>query len=887
MRKVKKGKPLQDATKGSSEYFIYEVDRSFRAQFGYQAWNYCIVDTFADHIILRDFDLPQDEYWLVTYTPDADGDYTFALQDQWEKVELAYAPSKNPMPPEPEPPDDTMLGGMMGDSTRIRRRLLIESAGPIALVESAGDSGIRRVRGIGMTAGSINENMRRYPAPVIADAVEKVRQQLGNPAGRIGRGPLLGEAEHPSDRGQGRALWLNTVFVWDSISFNDNQVMLDGRIVPTSQGQDALILLEAGVLPGLSLRGLGRSVLLQEAGSTIEEVQELELIGWDATIDPADATADLVLQETAMLKGFLRGMRAPDDGKTPASGAGKADGKETLKGESGKTKDEKTAEIQPRTLLAGEVLESAAVGLSADDRKRLDRLAESERRAHVAEAIDTALADAPYSQPIRQQIADAVRALDLGSAEAVPGAIERQRAVADAMLAQAQLQLMGRPGPRAPVISGGGTQLVPDYAKPQQAITDSLVLATGRPSKLARLASPQSVNERFAVEMLRRFDAAYKHHLIAEARMFQDAEQASDLALPYTIMRTVIAEMVPELIAVSVFDTQSVDPAPTVNIPYETYAGETGLSGTITDEVVVASLDVWVNLAHQHLTGGSDVLTHTSGSPTYVNGTDYVIDVLGGRLMALSGGAITASQSLKLDYTYAAIRQGEMVPIERGKLTLAFYPMVMAADRLATQISSEAMVFSRAVLGYDAVGRALSRIMFEVRRKIDGGLFYLALAEALRVASNSGGTWTAATDTYDDLAAFVGVAKVKVANRFFVPTAIIMSETNADRIANWIGFTAAGARPDADLNASGYVGRLKALPVFATTEFSDSYILALNREVVYYRVGQPMQLKGPYPSYDPAGTGKLIAADQYFVEEYNGSTGDPGHSGKAASVKIV
>jgi len=869
MRKVKRGKaPLFDSVKSSLEYEIYSIDRAFRAQFGYQAWNYAICDTFADHIILRDFDLPQDEYWLVTYTPDADGDYTFALQDQWEKVELAYAPSKNPIPPEPEPPDDTMAMGMMGDSARIRRRLLIESAGPIALIEASGSDSIRRVRGIGMTAGSINENMRRYPAPVIADAVEKVRQQLGNPAGRIGRGPLLGEAEHPSDRGQGRALWLNTVFVWDSISFRNNQVMLDGRIVPTSQGQDALILLEAGVLPGLSLRGLGRSVLLQEAGSYIEEVQELELIGWDATIDPADATADLVLQENTMHQHRGRKappLRAPDTGADPTQGSGQADPPTTP-----------PAVAPPVTPIVD--------SLSADDRARLDRLAESERRASVHAAIDTALADAPYSAPIRQQIADAVRALDLGNAEAVPGAIERQRAVADAMLAQAQLQLMGRPGPRAPVISGGDTPaLVPDYARPQLALTDSLIRATGRPSQLSRLSRMHPLQARFLEEYLRRFDATNKSKLIREAREFAEAEQAADLTLPTAYMRTIISELLPTLVATSVFDVQSVDAAPIVNVPYETYANETGVANTITDESVTSAWDAWVNLAHQHANFGSVVVTSSPAGTTYTEGTDYVIDYFGGRIMALSAGTITSAQVLLVDYTYKAFRKGEMAAIERGKMTLAFFAMTIAADRLATQISSEAIVFSRGVLGYDAVGRTLNRIIFELRRAIDGGLFDLALAEALRVANNSGGTWTAATDTYDDLAALIGVAKVKIANRFFEPTGLIMSLTNADLLGNWDAFTQAGSRPDDEMmGATGFAGRIKGLPVFATTEFTDTYMCPINREVVYYRVAQPMQLKGPFPSYS---SDKLVAAEQWYVEEYNGATGDPGHSGKASYVK--
>ena len=36
-----------------------------------------------------------------------------------------------------------------------------------------------------------------------------------------------------------------------------------------------------------------------------------------------------------------------------------------------------------------------------------------------------------------------------------------------------------------------------------------------------------------------------------------------------------------------------------------------------------------------------------------------------------------------------------------------------------------------------------------------------------------------------------------------------------------------------------------------------------------HRIFRAMQLKGPYPSYDTDG--KLVAADQYYVEEYNGT----------------
>lgn len=867
MRKVKKGKPIAESTKGSLEYSIYEVDRAFRAQFGYNAWSYCICDTFADHIILRDYELPQDEYWLVTYTQDGDA-YTFAAQDTWERVQLAYTPAKNPAPPE--------AMASMGMMDRAQRTF-VESAGPITLVESTSADGVRRVRGIGMTAGTINENMRRYPAPVIADAVARAQQQLGNPAGRIGRGPLMGEAEHPSDRGASRALWLNTVFVWESITLEGNQVMLDGRIVPTAQGQDAITLLEHKVLPGLSLRGLGRSVLLQEAGSYIEEVQELELIGWDATIDPADQTADLILQESAMRRKDLRGVRGlrdKDTETTPATGASPAD--------------------PPTTAVAASVPASQAIvpipladSISADDRRRLDELAVRERVALVSDAIETALADAPYAAPIRQQIADAVRALDLPSADAVPAAVERQRAVADAILSQAQLQLMGRPNPRGPIISGGGdadTFTWPEYAKAAKAIADS---AARHGLRVVRsLSAPKSINEHFAAEYLRRYDAAYRHHLIREAREFQDAETSADLNLPYSVLRAIIPEALPLLVATSVFDVQTVDPAPTTNVWYETYSGESGSTATITaGAVTLTALATWYDIGHGRIQPPM-VLKDVTDTTTYTEGTDYVIDYGRGRVMGLTGGAISAGAVVHLTYTYDAIRLGEGIGIQRGKQALAYETLPIAADRLAAEITSEAIVFSRAALGYDVVGRTLNRLMFKIAQIIDKNLFYLALAHALRFANNSGGTWTVATDTYDDFAADIGAAKVKIENRFYTANGIIMSMTNADRIANWNAFTQAGARPDADLNATGYVGRLKGLPVFSTVNFLDTYVVVANREAAHHRIGQPMQLKGPFPTYD--GSGLLIAADQWYIEEYNGSMeSPPSTQGKASYVKIV
>lgn len=79
----------------------------------------------------------------------------------------------------------------------------------------------------------------------------------------------------------------------------------------------------------------------------------------------------------------------------------------------------------------------------------------------------------------------------------------------------------------------------------------------------------------------------------------------------------------------------------------------TQAGSTATDEVVVAKLNAWVQLAFQNLTASSVVLTNSGATVTYVEGTDYEIDYTLGQVRALA--TITDNQSLKIDYAYGAI----------------------------------------------------------------------------------------------------------------------------------------------------------------------------------------------------------------------------------------
>jgi len=116
----------------------------------------------------------------------------------------------------------------------------------------------------------------------------------------------------------------------------------------------------------------------------------------------------------------------------------------------------------------------------------------------------------------------------------------------------------------------------------------------------------------------------------------------------------------------------------------------------------------------------------------------------------------------------------------------------------------------------------------------------------------------------------LGNAAVIVAKRFYEPTFYLASITNADRLSNWSGFKRDGF-PQALLNAAGFAGMVKNRPIFSSTEFPDTLWIAGNRELVQHRVFQPMSIQGPFPTYADAGDGtnKIVAASQYYAEEFN------------------
>jgi hypothetical protein len=863
-KKIGKGKLITELVKGSMDYTMNLIQNAFHTQFPYQdgGENYSVNEIFSDHVIVSSWEnteLKTDEYFKVTYSKSGDA-YTFATRDQWEIVELTYQPQTTPS----QIGEKTLKKKGKRFEERVDARLSLQEA-------EAGKPRRIKINGA-ITANVVNGNKRRYPVQVLSAAVEELRGHLNESAGQGRAVQILGEAEHPSDKG-GRPNLLETVTKWEEVSFDGQRVDVVGRILETSRGKDILTLMEGGVLPGVSLRGYGEGQFVKENGRSKEEkifeVSELHITGFDLVLEPSfENSAELMESiqgdKEMTIEELLKLMK-----ERPELFEGMNEAQIKKMGET----QLKALEEQIRSALGIDANANIAEALKSATGKA-KQFDDMQAKTAVDAAITEATKELPYGKDGNKNFVEAVQAANLSDAAAVKTFIESKRKEYDKIYSKKELVKQGfQGGAGLAGIRVIGDVLeeetdTPEFARASFELVESIRRVELKSAR--KLNEAKTPSEIYTKLILARFDKLNMQKLMAENRALEEAELTTDLDLAATVSRSVIAAALPDLIAAGIFDMGTIDSSPT-NLYYEKFVGESGYTAALTAEAISAKLGVWVALTKGRLSPDSVVVTASGGSPTYVEGTDYVVDYAGGRVMALTGGAIADNDSIKVTTNYTAIRKGEMAPIERGKVTLAHMVITAAADRLAAEISREAIVFSRSQMGFDVVARTLANLVNQLRRLIDQGILYSAYAAVKSVAGNGTTAWTIGT-TQDSLAEFVrllGTAKVMVGNRWYTPSFYLMSTTNADRLSHWEGFTRAGF-PNAVLDAAGFAGGVNGLPIFAGTEFPNSLAIAGNRELVQYRVFSPMIIKGPYPTYAIEGdTSRLVAADQYYAEEFN------------------
>jgi len=97
-------------------------------------------------------------------------------------------------------------------------------------------------------------------------------------------------------------------------------------------------------------------------------------------------------------------------------------------------------------------------------------------------------------------------------------------------------------------------------------------------------------------------------------------------------------------------------------------------SGSVSDEEITAKLGVYVELSKQNIAEGSVVVKDEDGSQTYEEGKDYVIHYGLGMIKAISNGAISEGEVLRVSYDFNAITWKRVKTLKR--------PVVKGAMRL-------------------------------------------------------------------------------------------------------------------------------------------------------------------------------------------------------------
>lgn len=899
MKKIERGQALTELVKGSLDYTMHLIRQAFYEQFKAglpeeEFYRFDLAEIFAGYVIVADDRLAVDEFYRVAYAVN-NGVYVFAGRDSWEVVELAY-----------RLPAAALAEGRQRDK---RHRLTERIDGALALTEAEKNDpdpdGPWRIRAVGITAGVVNGNGRRYAAHVLEAAVREAQTHLHESAGQ-GRLILTGEIDHPAEKGHEAALLQETVINWDTIRFDGRQVLLEGWLLGTQKGRDLRAMMKGGVRPDISQRGYGQSVFVNEGQQPVEEVLALFITGYDPVLTGADPNGRLMMAEAKPIKTRQETAGKETTTMDELTLATLREKYPQLVAQIEKERDEsrrKELETQLQTLAEADrqverrVKEKEAalrekLGLGAEEdlvealskrQSRLEELkqrdeaqerelaglrAEKQRQA-VAQHLETKLGAMKYPDELKGILAEALKSAQPETVAAADGLIEAKVKEYDAIMAKLELAKRGfkQVEVLGPVLEREtGT---PEFALASFELTERMVeRGLARRRDLRKAVTP---NELFTRRYLEAFDRAYRSQLLDESlrlRAWQEAETTADLNLPYTVSRTIIEEAFPELVALSIFDFGLEDMSPS-RVYFEQYSGESGAQPSVTDEAFTSAHDSWVQLNYRSLQPGTVTVTSSPAGTTYDEWDDYVLDYGEGKVMVLSTGAMADATAFLIDYTYDAVRRGENAAIQRGKGALSYQTIEMRADRLAGLITDEAITFARSQLGWDAVTRTLNMIIRELREIIDRRAIYLGLTSAVR-AANNGGTWSSATISQTTLAELVqkmGAAKVAVMNDHYMPGFFLLSLTNADILSNWDGFARDGF-PDAVMNSAGFVGQVKGLPVFQSAQMPDSHALTGHRELVQHRVlsNKTMALKGPYQAYS---SGNLVAAQEWYAEEYN------------------
>ena len=153
-------------------------------------------------------------------------------------------------------------------------------------------SGRTLVKGILQRSGAENQNGRVYPKSVLEREINKYQTLIKERR-------ALGELDHPD----------SSVINLKNVSHNIKEVHWEGddvvgtvEILPTPSGNILKELLRAGILLGISSRGMGSTKPME--GNKLLVGEDFELIGWDFVSNPSTHGAFMTPMNESVIKGI-------------------------------------------------------------------------------------------------------------------------------------------------------------------------------------------------------------------------------------------------------------------------------------------------------------------------------------------------------------------------------------------------------------------------------------------------------------------------------------------------------------------------------------------------------------------------------------------------------
>ena len=151
-------------------------------------------------------------------------------------------------------------------------------------------SGRTLVKGVLQRSGAENQNGRVYPRNVLEREIKKYQILVNERR-------ALGELDHPD----------SSVINLKNVSHNIREVHWEGNdvigtveILPTPSGNILKELLRAGILLGISSRGMGSTQPIKDNKLLVGE--DFELIGWDFVSNPSTHGAFMTPMNESIVK---------------------------------------------------------------------------------------------------------------------------------------------------------------------------------------------------------------------------------------------------------------------------------------------------------------------------------------------------------------------------------------------------------------------------------------------------------------------------------------------------------------------------------------------------------------------------------------------------------